>query len=316
MLAADAWYEVMWAWIWHNAISVVVTIVFAVVIWWLLGRIIKRVTVDAVRRASKDRPATLRRAEHTQELSDVLMGQRREQRAQALGQLLRSVMTFIVFGIALLIVMTELGIDIAPLLASAGVVGVALGFGAQTLVKDFLSGIFLVMEDQYGPGDVVDLGPAIGTVEEVTLRITRVRDMSGIVWYVRNGEILRVGNRSQGWTMAVVDVPIAYNEDLDRIRRIVDEVGARMDADPAFDGVLFGTPAYAGVESVSGDAVFVRVTAKAAPDQQMAAARALREQLKLAFDDAGVRVPILQRQNLPGSPGTPPAGASGTTPRI
>jgi small conductance mechanosensitive channel len=316
MLAADAWYEVMWAWIWHNAISVVVTIVFAVVIWWLLGRIIKRVTVDAVRRASKDRPATLRRAEHTQELSDVLMGQRREQRAQALGQLLRSVMTFIVFGIALLIVMTELGIDIAPLLASAGVVGVALGFGAQTLVKDFLSGIFLVMEDQYGPGDVVDLGPAIGTVEEVTLRITRVRDMSGIVWYVRNGEILRVGNRSQGWTMAVVDVPIAYNEDLDRIRRIVDEVGARMDADPAYDGVLFGTPAYAGVESVSGDAVFVRVTAKAAPDQQMAAARALREQLKLAFDDAGVRVPILQRQNLPGSPGTPPAGASGTTPRI
>ena len=298
-------------WLLHNAVAPLITIGLAVAIWWLLRGLIRRVTVDAVRRASKDRPASLRRAEHTQELTDVLMGQRREQRAQALGQLLSSVMTFIVFGLALLIVMTEVGIDIAPLLASAGVVGVALGFGAQTLVKDFLSGIFLVMEDQYGPGDVVDLGSATGTVEEVTLRVTRVRDMSGVVWYVRNGEILRVGNRSQGWTMAVVDVPIGYNEDLDRVRRIVEEVGARMDADPAFDGILFGTPAYAGVESVSGDAVFVRVTAKAAPDQQMAAARALREQLKLALDEAGVRVPVLQRPNFPGT--LPGSGAGPRT---
>ncbi len=306
---AETWYQTAGTWLLVNGLAVVITVVVAVVIWWVLRRIIRRVTVDAVRRASKDRPASLRRPDHTAELSEVLMGQRREQRAQALGQLLSSIMTFVVFGIALLIVMTELGIDIAPLLASAGVVGVALGFGAQTLVKDFLSGIFLVMEDQYGPGDVVDLGAAVGTVEEVTLRVTRVRDLSGIVWYVRNGEILRVGNRSQGWTLAVVDVPIAYNEDLDRIRRIVEEVGTDMDGDPALDGVLFGTPAYAGVESVSGDAVFVRVTAKAAPDQQMVAARALRERLKLAFDAAGVRVPVLQRQSLPGTPGTtPPAG--------
>ena len=307
LLAADTVWQTFGTWLVSEAWKPVVTILIAVAIWWLLRRIIKRVTVDAVRRASKDRPATLRRAEHTQELTDVLMGQRREQRAQALGQLLSSVMTFVVFGLALLIVMTEVGIDIAPLLASAGVVGVALGFGAQTLVKDFLSGIFLVMEDQYGPGDVVDLGPATGTVEEVTLRVTRIRDMSGVVWYVRNGEILRVGNRSQGWTMAVVDVPIAYNEDLDRVRRIVEEVGSAMDADSDYDGIFFGTPTYAGVESVSGDAVFVRVTAKAAPDQQMTAARALREQLKLAFDQAGIRVPVLQRQHLPGTPGSGPA---------
>jgi small conductance mechanosensitive channel len=200
----------------------------------------------------------------------------------------------------------------APLLASAGVIGVALGFGAQTLVKDFLSGIFLVLEDQFGVGDVVDLGPATGTVEEVTLRVTRIRDLSGVVWYVRNGEILRVANRSQGWTMAIVDVPIAYNEDLDRVRRIVEEVGVRMDGDPAYDGILFGTPTYAGVESVSGDAVFVRVTAKAAPDQQMSAGRALREQLKLAFDKAGVRVPVLVRQTLP--PANPAAGGGTPTP--
>jgi small conductance mechanosensitive channel len=107
--------------------------------------------------------------------------------------------------------------------------------------------------------------------------------------------------------MAVVDLPIAYNEDLDRVRRIVEKVGTAMDADGAYDGVFFGTPTYAGVESVSGDAVFVRVTAKAAPDQQMTAARALREQIKLAFDEAGIRMPVLQRQNLPGMPGSGPA---------
>jgi small-conductance mechanosensitive channel len=305
---ADTWYEVVLAWLVKFWLPVLITFVVATIIWWILSRIIRRVTGDAVRRASKDRPAAVRRPEHTQELSDALMGQRREQRAQALGQLLRSVMTFCVFGLASLVALTQAGVDITPLLASAGVVGVALGFGAQTLVKDFLSGIFLVLEDQYGPGDFVDLGPAIGTVEEVTLRITRVRDMSGIVWYVRNGEILRVGNRSQGWTLAVVDVPIAYNEDLDRIRRLVEQVGEQMDGDPAYDGVLFGTPSFAGVESVSGDAVFVRVTAKAAPDQQMVAARALREQLKRSFDQAGVRVP-----EAPGAPGTGGA-ATGTTP--
>jgi moderate conductance mechanosensitive channel len=305
---ADHWWQTVLSWLVVWAVAPLITFAVAALIWWLLRRVIRRVTVDAVRRASKDRPASVRRPEHTQELTDVLMGQRREQRAQALGQLMTSVMTFTVFGLALLIVLTEIGVDIAPLLASAGVVGVALGFGAQTLVKDFLSGIFLVIEDQYGPGDFVDLGEATGVVEEVSLRVTRVRDLSGVVWYVRNGEILRVGNRSQGWTMAVVDVPVAYDEDLERVRQIIEAVGQRMDESPDLDGVLFGTPTYAGVESVSGDAVFVRVTAKAAPDQQMTAARALREELKVAFDEAGVRVPVLLRQNLPGSnpPGTAP----------
>lgn len=313
LAAAETWYQTALSWFLSNGIAVLVTVVSAVVVWWVLKRVIRRVTRDAVRRASVDRPAQQRRPEHTQELSDVLMGQRREQRAQALGQLLSSVMTFSVFGLTVLLVLTELGVDITPLLASAGVVGVALGFGAQTLVKDFLSGIFLVMEDQYGPGDVVDLGSAIGTVEEVTLRITRIRDMSGVVWYVRNGEILRVGNRSQGWTMAVVDLPIAYDEDLDRVRRIIERIGQDMDADPAYDNVLFGTPTYAGVESVSGDAVFVRVTAKAAPDQQMSAARALRERIKVAFDEQGVRVPVLARPTLPGTP--PPPGSATPGPR-
>lgn len=306
------WWQTLLAKVGVYGVGLLLVIIVSVVLWWLLVRVIRRVTDNAKSRLKQERPGQARGAEHTAELTDVLMSARREQRAEALGQLLRSVTTFTIVAIASLMVLAMLGVDLTPLLASAGVVGVALGFGAQTLVKDFLSGIFLVLEDQFGIGDFVDLGPATGTVEEVTLRVTRIRDMSGVVWYVRNGEILRVANRSQGWTMAVVDVPIAYNEDLDRVRRIVEQVGAAMDADSSYDGVFFGTPTYAGVESVSGDAVFVRVTAKAAPDQQMNAARALREQLKLAFDQAGIRVPVLQRQNLPGTPGS---GSTGTPPR-
>ena len=308
----SVWWKDVLTWLGAYAITLSVTIVVSVVVWWVVVRLIRRVTNDAKNRLRQDRPSEARLTDGTQELTSVLMTARREQRAEALGQLLRSIATFTIAGIAVLLVLAQLGVNLGPLLASAGVVGVALGFGAQTMVKDFLSGIFLVLEDQFGVGDVVDLGPATGTVEEVTLRVTRVRDLSGVVWYVRNGEILRVGNRSQGWTMAVVDLPIAYDEDLDNVRRIIEQIGVAMDADPAYDGILFGTPTYAGVESVSGDAVFVRVTAKAAPDQQMTASRALREQIKVAFDAAGVRVPVLQRQNLPGQP---PAGGTDPGPR-
>ena len=313
---SNAW-TVIGDWMTKNAIIIVFTILISFVIWWILVRLIKKVTQNAKDKVlTQERPGQVRAAEHTQELTAVLMSQRREQRFEAISQLLRSITTVTIVSLASLIILAQIGVNLAPLIASAGVIGVALGFGAQTLVKDFLSGIFLVLEDQFGVGDFVDLGAATGTVEEVTLRVTRVRDMSGIVWYVRNGEILRVGNRSQGWTSAVVDVPVAYNEDLDRVRRIVEQVGAKMDDDLQYDGILFGTPTYAGVESVSGDAVFVRVVAKAAPDKQMVAARAIREQLKLAFDEAGVRVPVLQRQVLPGSPGTASGGTTGMTPRV
>jgi len=310
----STWWSTALAWFLTYAFAITLTIVASFIIWWVLVRIIKRVTENAKTRLRQDRPGQARAAEHTQELTAVLMTARREQRAEALGQLLKSITTFTIITLAILILLSQAGVNLAPLLASAGVVGVALGFGAQTLVKDFLSGIFLVLEDQFGVGDVVDLGPALGTVEEVTLRITRVRDLSGIVWYVRNGEILRVGNKSQGWTMATVDVPIAYDEDLDRVRAIIEEVAVDMDNDKAYDGVLFAKPVYAGVESVSGDAVFVRVTAKSAADQQMVAARALREKLKVAFDAAGVRVPVLMRGTLPGQPGAQPPGG-GLPPR-
>jgi small conductance mechanosensitive channel len=233
------------------------------------------------------------------------MSERKEQRAEAIGQLLKNAGQLLIWGTASLAIFSKLGLDIGPLLASAGVVGVALGFGAQALVKDYLSGIFLIMEDQYGVGDVVDVGEVVGTVEEITLRTTRLRDMSGVVWYVRNGEIIRVANRSQGWTMAVVDVPVAYDEDLDRIREIIEAIANDMDSDSAYDDVLLGRPEFGGVESVSGDAVFIKVFAKAAPEKQVVLARQLRERIKIAFDRAGVRVPVLLRSPNQTPPTTP-----------
>jgi small conductance mechanosensitive channel len=266
--------------------------------WFLQKFVLRGVTKGvkkAAARANRERLGAAKRAARTAELTDILMSERKEQRAEAIGQLLKSAGQIVIWGTASLAIFTRLGVDIAPLLASAGVVGVALGFGAQALVKDYLSGIFLIIEDQFGVGDVVDVGDVIGTVEEITLRTTRIRDMSGVVWYIRNGEIIRVANRSQGWTMAVVDVPVAYDEDLDRIRAIIESIADDMDSDPAYDEMLLGRPEFAGVESVSGDAVFIRVFAKAAPEQQVALSRQIRERIKNAFDRAGVRVPVLLR---------------------
>ena len=145
---------------------------------------------------------------HTQELRDLAAATRRVQRAKTMGDLLKSVITGVLIAIFGTMILSQLGVNIAPIIASAGILGIALGFGAQSLVKDFLSGIFMIFEDQFGVGDIVDVGEAIGTVEAVSLRVTRLRDLDGTVWYVPNGEILRVGNKSQNWSRAVVDIGV------------------------------------------------------------------------------------------------------------
>jgi small conductance mechanosensitive channel len=306
VLAAAKDEPVFWEtardWLLGVPLKIVVILIAALVLQIVLNWLIRRVVRRTTEKAKVERLAQTRKITRTAELSEVLLTQRTEQRAAAIGTLLRSVVAITVWSVALLTILPLLGIDIAPLLASAGVIGVALGFGAQTLVKDYLSGIFLIVEDQYGVGDLVDVGPVIGTVEEVALRYTRLRDMTGVVWYVRNGEILRVANRSQGWTLAIVDIPIAYDEDIDQVRAIVERVATDMDEDPTYDDQLLGRPTFAGVESVSGEAVVIRITAKAAPDQQITVARTIRERMKLALDRAGITVPVLVRP-IPGMPG-------------
>lgn len=303
------WYDAPLQWLLGTPLRIALIIVGALIVMLILNWVVRRIVRKATDRARNERLGQARKVMRTQELSALLLTQRTEQRAAAIGSLLRSVIGISVWTIALLMILPLLGVNIAPLLASAGVVGVALGFGAQTLVKDYLSGIFLIIEDQIGVGDIVDLGSAIGTVEEVALRFTRLRDASGVVWYVRNGEILRVGNRSQGWTLAIVDIPVDYAADLEAVKQLINAVGTDMDEDPAYDDMLLGAPAFAGVESVSGTAVVLRVTAKAVPEMQVPLAREIRERIKLSFDRAGIVMPALPVMGQPAPGPTPPPRA-------
>ncbi len=212
-----------------------------------------------------------------------------------MGSLLKSIITGLIFTMVTIMVISELGYNVAPLIASAGVVGVALGFGAQSLVKDFLAGIFMIFEDQYGVGDVVDVGEASGTVEAVGMRVTRLRDVNGTVWYVRNGEILRLGNMSQNWARTVLDIPVAYSEDLHRVREILREVAHAMWEDEDYQSVIIEEPEVWGVERWDPDGVTLRVTLKTAPLEQWAVAREMRERIKARFDYEGIEIPLPQR---------------------
>jgi moderate conductance mechanosensitive channel len=290
---------------WGTSLSILVIIVVAAVLHLITARLISRAVKRWIESGRSRENDLVANPEETVELQAMIMSQRREQRAKAVGQLLRNTLALVIWGTATLLVLTELGVNITPLLASAGVVGVALGFGAQTLVKDYLSGFFMIVEDQYGVGDLVDVGPVVGTVEEVTLRVTRIRDLTGVVWYVRNGEILRVANQSQGWTMAAATIPVSYNADLEQIRQLVIEVGNDMYNDPVTQTMMLGRPTFAGVDAVSGEAVYVRIVAKARASHQVTLTRELRERLKNAFDKSGIVVPVLARPITYGPDGTP-----------
>jgi small conductance mechanosensitive channel len=181
-----------------------------------------------------------------------------------------------------------LGVEAATLLTSAGLIGVALAFGAQNLLRDLIAGTFIIFEDQLGVGDIVDLGVASGTVEEVTLRTTRLRDVEGIVWHVPNGEIHRVGNKSQQWSRAVVDVPISSRADLDRARAVIKTAADELAHDEGWRGRILDAPEVQGVESFTLDTLTIRVVVKTAPSEQWRVGRELRARIKLALDAAGI----------------------------
>ncbi|HEY0638672.1 MAG TPA: mechanosensitive ion channel family protein [Pseudonocardiaceae bacterium] len=281
-------------WLVAKPLAILAVVVVAVVIRFLVHRAITRLTtstsegnVPFLLRPLKERaPEALRNA-----VAGPLLSERRQQRASTIGSVLRSITSFVVYGIAFVMVLGEFGINLAPIIASAGIMGVALGFGAQNLVKDFLSGIFMMLEDQYGVGDVVDLGEASGVVEAVGLRVTTLRDVSGTVWYVRNGEILRVGNKSQGYAVAVVDLPLGHTADLTKATAIAGTVAAETtSAAPLAEHVL-EPPDVLGVESVTADTVTLRLTVKVRAGQQWAVQRALHARIKSAFDAAGIPAP-------------------------
>ncbi|WP_245692229.1 mechanosensitive ion channel family protein [Geodermatophilus telluris] len=271
---------------------ILLVVVLAAVVRLLLHRAIRRLTD---RTATGSMPTILRPWRNRVRAADPdgveSIAQRRTQRAEAIGSVLRSIASFVVLGIAVVLVLGELGVNLAPIIASAGVLGVALGFGAQNLVKDFIAGIGIILEDQYGVGDVVDLGEASGTVEAVGLRITRLRDVNGVVWYARNGEILRVGNKSQGYAQVVIDMPVAHDTDLERCRRAMQEVADGMYAEDAWGAVLLAEPESLGVEQITAEGVVMRVQVRSTNADQWRVARELRMRLKERFVAEGIRTP-------------------------
>ena len=226
---------------------------------------------------------------------NLLLNTRRQARSRTLAQVLRSITTIAVAVIVTLMALQELGFSVAPLLAGFSVFGVALGFGAQSLVRDVVSGMFMIVEDQYGVGDVVDVGAASGSVEAVGLRITRLRDVNGTVWYVRNGEILRVGNQSQGWARAVLDVNIGYTEDIDHAEAVLLETAQNLRTDERFAALVMDEPEVWGVEALTTDGVVMRVVMKTQPMQQWVVARELRRRIKMRLDAEGIEMRTMPR---------------------
>jgi|DEB0MinimDraft_10_1074344.scaffolds.fasta_scaffold02376_3 small-conductance mechanosensitive channel len=221
---------------------------------------------------------------------------RAEARAETISLVLRSVISAAVWSVAGLMILGQLQIDLAPLIAGAGIGGLALGFGAQSVVKDFLSGLFMLIEDQYGVGDVIDIGPAVGTVEEVSLRSTTLRDVKGTLWHIPNGEISRVGNFSQLWSRAVLDIEVAYDSDLRFAQGVIQRVADEFWEDKEWGGdELMERPEVWGIQSLGASGVAIRVAVKTEPSMQWAVERELRLRIKEAFDQARIEIPFPQQ---------------------
>ncbi|MEW2398523.1 mechanosensitive ion channel family protein [Streptomyces sp. NPDC046862] len=277
---AASWVEENWSTWLAIGLRVLLILVIAAVLRVAIRRAITKL-IDRMNRTASAVDGTA--------LGGLLVNvERRRQRSQAIGSVLRSVASFLIMGTAGLMILATFEINLAPLLASAGVAGVAIGFGARNLVTDFLSGVFMILEDQYGVGDTVDAGVASGEVIEVGLRVTKLRGDNGEIWYVRNGEVKRIGNLSQGWATAGVDVTVRPSEDLDRVRRTLLAVGEEMSKDEPWNERLWGPIEVLGLDSVLLDQMVVRVSAKTMPGKALSVERELRWRVKLAFDAADI----------------------------
>ncbi|MEM8923318.1 MAG: mechanosensitive ion channel family protein [Actinomycetota bacterium] len=275
-----------------------IRILFVLGVAWLLNRglrrSIARFGARAAARSERDRIRLERQRERGKSV-EVLNG-RAEQRAKTLTSVLSSVASVVVWGAAAMIVLDQLDVSLAPLLAGAGVLGIMLGFGAQSIVADLLAGMFMLIEDQFGVGDVVDVGDVTGSVENVSLRITTLRDVNGTVWHVPNSEIRRVGNLSQMWSRAVLDVEVAYDTDLRRAEGVIQRVADELWQDEEFTGGdIIDPPEVWGIQNLGADGIAIRLVVKTDPAEQWVVARELRLRIKEAFDEAGIEIPFPQR---------------------
>lgn len=270
-------------WLIGTPLRIAIIVIVGLVVLLILRRTIRTVTNHLAIGPKTEKGARLLK-------STPLIQQRRAGRARTLGSVLRSSANILVGSIITLMVLDQLGISLAPLLASAGVAGVALGFGAQSLVKDFLSGIFLLLEDQYGVGDMVAFGDVEGIVEEVALRVTKVRDWDGVLWYLRNGEIISTGNLSQGWARVLVDIRIGYNEDMAQVRALLEQACAEVASNPAVNPELVAPPIIWAIEDLTENAALFQIFAKCNPGHQWEIARIVRETALQVLTEAHIPI--------------------------
>lgn len=271
---------------WALAIRIGLIIIGLVVLRWILLILVRRIVTTVTTGVKKREGAADTKALDASPLARA----RIVQRARTIGLVLSNLITAGLTISALIAILSELGIAIGALAAGAGILGAALGFGAQSLVKDFLAGLFIVVEDQFGVGDFVDLGTATGVVESIRLRVTQVRDTEGTVWYVRNGEILRVGNTSQGWSRIILDLPLAYDSDLEKAKKALEAAALKVSEAPGMKTGMIGKAEVWGVQALAGEGIVFRMVQQVRPSKKDAIARALRQEVKKSLDKAGIQL--------------------------
>lgn len=295
---AFEWTETNRHWLIEVPVRIAVYLAVALVVRFLLHRMIDRAT--GRRRKKRDeqaqaqaKPPIIRhlRDRVPKTASGPQVAERRLQRAMTIGSVLKSIVSIVLLTWVILAILSVVGVNIAPFIASAGVVGIAIGFGAQNLVRDFVTGVFMLLEDQYGVGDIVDLGEVIGEVQSVGLRITTLRDIDGTLWYVRNGEILRVGNMSQEYAVARIELPVALTADVTKAEQVALDATKAAIAEPPMAEKVLGEPEMLGVQELSPDLLTLRMTVKTRPNAQWSVQRKLRGEILRAYDENGIDLP-------------------------
>lgn len=264
---------------------ILLIIAVALVVNWLLRRLLTRAVHSVVRGVKRSQDV-----ESTQELvAGPHLNARAVQRTRTLGSFGRNVISWLTVIVAFFLILYQFGVNLTAVIASAGFIAAGLAFGAQNVVKDVLNGLFMVFEDQLGVGDRITVGAITGTVEAVGLRVTQVRTIDGTLWFVRNGEILTLGNASQGWGRAIVDIIVGVYEDLDVVEGAALESARSLLNNPEFARRVTGEPESLGLEQISADSVTMRFAVRTRPEAQYAVQRELRARIRKRFTELGIQ---------------------------
>ncbi len=274
-----------------TAIEIAIIGVLALITRGVLKRLIRRWVDRASERAEQPTNGLTHRAATVIAQAGGLSLERQAHRTRTVGTMLGSLVDAVLVIIVVFMVLQALGVNIAPALASAGIGGIAIGFGAQSLVKDVISGLFLLLEDQLGVGDYVDIDQVSGTVLSLGLRATRIQDANGEIWYVRNGEIVTLGNRSQGWSNASIIIPVGYDEDPRKVMTILRQVAQELEDDPEWSSQMLEPPNVLGMTGFAPGQTNYQIVVKCPGNQQWAVEREVRARVIAALQQAGIKAP-------------------------